>query len=82
VEETGLKKIPLAEARRLIRTSMPVVVAYRPDDRPLPHQLHELWKEMGPAMPDSDAVSQTFLRILRPGTLVFILSARDNITVP
>lgn len=82
VQETGWKKTTVDEARALIRPSMPVAVAYRPDDRPSPQQLHELWKEMGPPTPDRDAVGQTFARTLRPGTLVFILSARENAPVP
>jgi hypothetical protein len=82
VQETGLKKITLDEARGLIRESTPVAVAYRHDDRPPPHQFHELWKDTGPPAPDSDAVGQTFSRTLRPGTLVFILSARENVPQP
>lgn len=82
VHETGLKQITLDEARRLIQKSMPVAVTYRHDDRPPQQQFHELWKELGPPMPDSDAARNTFARTLRPGTLVFILSARDNVPVP
>jgi len=59
-----------------------VVVTYRHDDRPSPLQLYELWKDMGSPVPDSAAVSQTFARLLRPGTLVFILSARENVPEP
>jgi hypothetical protein len=36
--ETGLQKITVDEARGLIRASTPVVVTYRHDDHPLPHQ--------------------------------------------
>jgi hypothetical protein len=82
VQEIGCKKIRLAEARKLIRESMPVAVTYRHDDRPAPDQLHLLWKVMGPPAPDSDVVAQTFARTLRPGTLVFILSARENVAMP
>jgi hypothetical protein len=82
VQETGLKKLTVDEARGLIRESTVVVVAYRQDDRPSPHQFYRLWKEMGSPRPDSEAVWQTFSRILRPGTLVFALSARDNVPVP
>jgi hypothetical protein len=82
VQENGWKKINVEEARRLIRESTPVVVTYRDDVRPSPYQLHELWKDMGPAGPDSDAVWRTFSRTLRPGTLVFILSATENQTMP
>jgi hypothetical protein len=82
VQETGLKKIAMAEARGLIRNTTLVAVSYRQDDQPLPPQFHELWKDMGPLPPDSDAVQQTFTRMLRPGTLVFVLSARENLPVP
>ncbi len=82
VQETGLKKVSLDEARGLIRKSMPVAVTYWHDDLPSPHQLHELWKEMGSPAPFSDAVSQTLSRTLRAGTLVFVLSARENAPMP
>lgn len=82
VQQTGWKKITVDEARRLIREPTPVVVAYRHDDRPSQHQLHRLWKELGSPAPDSEAVSRTFSRILRPGALVFILSATENVPQP
>jgi hypothetical protein len=82
VQETGLKKVTVNDARGLIRESTPVVVTYRPDDRTSPAQAHELWKEMGALMPDRDAVQQTYSRILKPGTLVFVLSARENVAQP
>ncbi len=82
VQQTGLKTISVEEARGQIRGITPVLVAYRHDDRPSPHQLHELWKDVGPPMPDSEAVCKTFARVLRPGTLVFILSARANVPEP
>jgi hypothetical protein len=82
IQETGLKKVSVDEARGLIRKSMPVAVTYWHDDLPPPHQLHELWKEMGSPAPFSDAVSQTLSRTLRAGTLVFVLSARENAPMP
>jgi hypothetical protein len=80
-QEAGLRSITVDEARGLIRESTPVVVTYRKDDPP-PPQLHELWKEMGSPRPDSEAVSQTLSRIVRPGTLIFILSSRENVALP
>jgi hypothetical protein len=82
IQDTGLKRITIDGARGLIRESTPVVVAYRHDDRPPPRQWHELWKEMGPPTPDSDAVGPTLSRMLRPGTLVFVLSSRENVPRP
>jgi hypothetical protein len=81
VQETGLKKVTVAEARRLVRDPTLVAVSYRQDD-PSPHHLHELWTDMGPASPDSEAVGKTFARMLRQGTMIFILSARENVPVP
>jgi hypothetical protein len=79
--DSVLRSITVDEARGLIRESTPVVVTYRKDDPP-PPQLHELWKEMGSPRPDSEAVSQTLSRIVRPGTLIFILSSRENVALP
>jgi hypothetical protein len=81
-QEGGLKKITLDQARGLIRESTPVVVAYWQDDRPSPPQLYGLLKEVGSPATDSDAVRRTLARILKPGTLVFILSAQANVPVP
>jgi hypothetical protein len=82
VQDAGLKAVTLGEARRLIREPTLVVVAYRQDDRPAPQPLHELWRDLGPPLPDNEAVRQTFSRLLRPGTLVFVLSARANVPQP
>jgi hypothetical protein len=82
VQESGLKRVTLAEARRLVRDSTPVAVSYREDDHPAPQQFHELWTDTGPPAPDSEAVQQIVWRMLRPGTLVFVLSARENVPLP
>lgn len=82
VQETGLKSVTVEQARRLVREAPAVVVTYRQDDRPAPPPAHKLWKDGGSPTPDSEAVRQTFARILRPGTLVFVLSARENVPRP
>lgn len=84
VQDGGVKRITLDEARRLIRDTTPVAVSYRPDNLPAnpTFQSHELWKNVGAAPPDSEAVLQTVARTLRPGTLVFVLSAKENVAVP
>ncbi len=82
VQETGWKKTTVDEARRLIHEPTPVVVAYRHDDRPSLYQSHRMWKDIGPPAPDSEAVSRTLSRILRPGTLIFVLSASENAPRP
>jgi hypothetical protein len=81
VEDAGLKKVTLDDARRLVKEAAPVVVTYRADDRP-PSGSHTLWTDEGPAPPDGAAVGRTLARVLRPGTLVFVLSARENAVVP
>jgi hypothetical protein len=80
--EKALKRITVDEARGLIREPTPVVVTYRRDNIPLLHQPHELWTEMGSPQPDGPAVCQTFARILRPGTLIFILSSHEKFPEP
>jgi hypothetical protein len=72
MQKAGPKSISAAEARALIQEPTPVMIAYRHDNRPLP-AASELLNEAGPAQPDSDAVLKTLSRVLRPGTLIFIL---------
>jgi hypothetical protein len=81
VQENGLKKISLAEARRLVRDPTLVAISYR-EEESSPDHLYELWKDAGSPAPDSEAVGRTFARMLRPGTLIFILSARENVPAP
>jgi len=82
IQEAGWKKVTIAKAREMLHESTPVVVTYRDQDRPSPHQLHGLWNEAGPPPPDSEPVWRMFSQILRPGTLVFVLSARENALQP
>jgi hypothetical protein len=82
VQETGLKNVTVEQARRLVREAPAVVVTYRQDDRPAPPPAQQLWKDGGSPTPDSEAVRQTFARVLRPETLVFVLSARENVPRP
>jgi hypothetical protein len=74
-QEDGLKKVSAGDVRRLICGSTPLVVAYRPDDRPSVPPRGQ-WQET-----DSEAVGRTIGHALRPGTLLFVVpeSAR---TVP
>jgi hypothetical protein len=80
-QRAGLKKLSVDQARRLIQKPTPVVIAYR-QIHVSAYQSHELWTELGQPTPDSEAARQTFARIVRPGTLVFILPGRENIPVP
>jgi hypothetical protein len=86
-KETGLSKITVDEARRLIRQATPVVIAYRQDERTgegsAPgNDLYRLWTGIGPVAADSEAAVTTFSRTLRPGTLFFVLSSRANVPEP
>jgi hypothetical protein len=74
VEEGGLKKISLDDARGLMREAMPVAVTFR--ESGLEYGESALWEmQAGPPAPDSEAVERTFMRMLRPGVLLFILPA-------
>ncbi len=66
----------------MIHAGAPVVLAYVHNDEPPPNQPHILWKEMGPPRLESVPVLRTLSRIVRPGTLIFILSAQENIPRP
>jgi hypothetical protein len=83
-EDAGLKKIALDDARRLIKQPTPVVIAYRHDEPAAvePNPLYVLWKDGGSSSPDSEAVGRIISRTVRPGTLVFVLSAEENAPVP
>lgn len=81
VQETGVRKLTIQEARRVLDKSTPVAIAYRRDDTE-PQSYHQLWKSMGSAAPDGEMAARTLSRMLRPGTLVFVLSARENVPVP
>jgi hypothetical protein len=82
LRENGLKEISVDEARKRIHGPTPVVLAYRRQDLQTPHQAHQLWKDIGAAAPDSPAVWRTFSKVLRPGTLVFILSFPASTPAP
>ncbi len=82
VRENGIQELSLDEARSRIRHSTPVVIASVDDDHPPEYQAHTLWRSIGPPLPGSEAALQTAARVLRPGTLIFILSATENIPRP
>jgi hypothetical protein len=82
VQKTGCKRISLDEARSLIRRPIPVVITYRQDDRRPSDQWYHLSKEMGAPAPDGEAVGRTFSGVLQPGTLIFVLSAKENVPMP
>jgi len=81
-QETGCKPMTLDEARERIHESTPVVLTYRPENRPLPDPSHALWQELYSPLPDSEAVRQTLAQILRPGTIVFVLPASERVPSP
>jgi hypothetical protein len=73
--ESGWKKTTIDEARRLIRNPTPVAMVFREVEP-------SGWRSGGWPPPDDEAVLRTFARLLRPGTLVFILPASENALVP
>jgi hypothetical protein len=81
-QETGARRITIDEARAMVHPGSPVVLAYLHNDEPPPNQPQILWKAMGSPSPESVAVLRTLSRVVRPGTLIFILSARENIPQP
>jgi len=82
IQETDLRKVSVDEARAFASKPTVVALAFREDDQPALGEPHQLWKEIGPPRPDDEAAGQTLSRILRPGTLVFILPARDKVPLP
>ncbi len=82
--ESGLKKISTDDARRLIRGPTPIVVAYRNEQHADARgdALYRLWTANGSADADSNSVMRSMSRVLRPGALVFVLSAKENAPVP
>jgi len=71
VQESTLKEISNAEARPLVRESTPVVMVFTPDN-----------PEQDLSQPAGSAVRQVLARMLRPGTLVFILPESDRVPPP
>jgi hypothetical protein len=80
-QDDSAKEVTVEQARTLIEQPTPVVIAYTSDE-PAQFQHHDLWKDMGPASPASDTAMRTFAKVLRPGTLIFVLSAQENVPVP
>jgi hypothetical protein len=81
-QEHGIKKISIQDARGSLKKSTPVVVAYRIEPAPALQQVYSLWKDVGAVSPDNEAAWQTYSRLLRPGTLIFVLSSAENQPVP
>jgi hypothetical protein len=77
----GAKEVSVDQARQLIQQPTPVVIAST-GDNPAPFQNHELWKDLGPALPASEAVLRTLAKVLRPGTLIVVLPAPETVPVP
>ena len=82
VGEVGLRKITIDKARELIDAPTLVVLAVRPEPRASPVPRHGLRKNLGPPPPDGVAVTRTLGKMLRPGTLVFVLSQSENVPQP
>jgi hypothetical protein len=74
VQESGLRRITIDDARKRIQEPTVVVILYKRDELSFPKQTHELWKESAAPKADSAAVWRTLSQTLRPGTLVFLLA--------
>lgn len=82
LQEAGVKKITLDEARGLLSAPTPVVIAYRNARNTGAYQSHELWTNLGSVLPESEAALRTYARLLRPGTLIFVLPEEASVPVP
>lgn len=82
LQEAGVKKITLDEARGLLSAPTPVVIAYRNAKSTEAYQSRELWTNLGSVLPDSEAALRTYARLLRPGTLIFVLPEEASVPVP
>jgi hypothetical protein len=82
VQEDGCQTVTIDQVRRRIRKPTLVAIAYRHDDRRQRPRTYRLWNQVGPPAPDSQAAQRTLSRVLQPGTLVFVLPARESIPQP
>lgn len=82
VQDSALKEISIDEARDLLPDLQPVVIAFRKGDSPPVERQFQLLSSAGPVEPDDHAARQVLSHVLRPGTLVFILSPDDNVPLP
>jgi hypothetical protein len=77
----GLRQVTLEEARVFTSRPVPVAIAWS-DDEAVSGQTYQLWKYAGAPRPDGQAAQQMLMRLLRPGTLVFVVPAREQVPVP
>lgn len=80
--EDTMRKISIDDARKLLKPSTPVAIAYRSTDSQVPKITIGLREFQGIPQPDSDAGLGTLTRMLRPGTLVFIVDTQLAIPEP
>lgn len=80
--EDGMKKVSVDEARKLLKPSTPVAMAYRETDDQMLKWDIGLRHFQGAATPESDAGLQTLARALRPRTLVFVVSDLQALPEP
>jgi hypothetical protein len=81
VEENGAKEITVEEVGRLLGNPTPVVVASRGARKAKPRGW-DLSNRLGKLHADSEAGLKTLTRLLRPGTLVFVLPDTKRILPP
>jgi hypothetical protein len=82
VEENGLKKITIDEARKQLQPAAAVAIAYRTDFDPAAKEGREFQARLGSPQPDSEAALRTLGRTLRVGTFVVVFPARLAIPDP
>ena len=82
VEENGAKKTTVEEVRRLLREPAPVVIASRSARNGTPMVDWRLSKKLGTLHPDSEAGLKTLTRLLKPGTLVFVVPEAERVPIP
>lgn len=82
VEEAGMRKISVDEARKQIKPSTVVSVVFQIESTPegAPGIAREA--RLGPPRPDSEAGLKSLSRALRPGMLVFLLPRQSLILEP
>jgi hypothetical protein len=82
IEEQGWKKLARTEMKQRLKDSFPVALAYRPASAGPGSGPRELWKEFGPASSESEPALNTMAMALRPGTILFVVSAEENAPQP
>jgi hypothetical protein len=82
IEDDDARQIGLDKARQLLTGLTAAVIVYRQPESPPIDSWRTLWKSVPPERVDGNAARQTYLRTLRPGTLVFVVAAEESAPQP